>query len=136
MILHLVLTKEIYTLENVHGSRAALMLGTFLLKNNNAKDAKKVLLAQPLLKNNIKAKELLARIALKEGDVDSAVDLYKELEKYSTEAKSFLAQKAFADRNFTQAKILTEALLLDNPDNPILKENLNKIVSESKKMKK
>lgn len=125
--------KEIYTKNDESAPKAALILGQFLLENNNLSDAKKAILAQPALRNHTSARETLARIALQEGDVKKAYLLYLEVENHSSEAKSFLARKAFADREWKKARELTEDLLRTHPENPILKENLEKIALQEKR---
>lgn len=125
--------KEIYTKNDESGQRAALILGRFLMEHDNLTDAKKAILAQPSLANDAAAKEILARIAVEEGDLAKAYTLYLELEKQSLEAKSFLASKAFADGEWKRARELTEALLKEHPNNPTLTDNLKKIVTEEKR---
>lgn len=124
--------KEIYTVNDESGRRAALILSQFLIEHDNLSDAKKALLAQPNLARDVTARELLARIAVQEGDFKKANAIYLELEKNSSEAKSFLARKAFVDREWTRARQLTEALLKDYPENPILTDNLHRIIAEEK----
>lgn len=125
--------KGIYTSNDTHGRKAALMLGQFLMDHNNPEDAKKALMAQPELANDTAAKELLARIAVQEDDIEKATAIYKTLESQSAEAKSFLARKAFADKKWTRARQLTEALLREFPENATLQDNLKKISVEEKK---
>jgi predicted Zn-dependent protease len=127
--------KQIYTSNDENGKKAALILAQFLLDHENLTDAKKALLAQPSLSNNIKAREILARIALQEGNAIKATQIYTSIEKHSSEAKSYLAHKAFIEREWPRARELTEELLKDHPENPILAENFKRIVAEEKKKK-
>lgn len=127
--------KQIYTKNDESGRLAALILGQFLVAHDNLTDAKKALLSQPSLAKDIAARELLARIALQEGDLKKAYLLYLELEKESAEAKSFLARKAFMDKEWTRARELTESLLKELPENPQLTDNLQKIIAEEKHKK-
>lgn len=127
--------KQIYTHSSESGRKAALLLGQFLAEHDNLLDAKKAILAQPGLAKDVAAREMLARIAIQENDVKKALILYLELENESSEAKSFLARKAFADGNWTRARQLTEALLKEHPENPVLTENLQKIIAEEKQAK-
>lgn len=122
--------KTLYTQKNESGRKAALLLGQFLMEHDNPLDAKKALQAQPSLEKEIAAQELLARIALQEKDLRKANEIYLRIENNSSEAKSFLARKAFADKEWTRARKLTEALLKEYPDNPLLSENLKKIIAE------
>ncbi|HEV8052736.1 MAG TPA: hypothetical protein VGP47_09585 [Parachlamydiaceae bacterium] len=125
--------KSIYTTNDVSGQKAALMLGQFLVEHNNLPDAKKALLTHPSLSNETPAKEILARIAMQEGDLNKAYMLYLDIEKNSSEAKSFLAKKAFAEKDWPRARQLTEALLKEHPENPTLTDNLHRIIAEAKK---
>ena len=112
------------------------MLGQFLMDHDNAQDAKKAILAQPSLVENPTARELLARIAIQEGDFKKAESLYQGIEDSSSEAKSFLARQAFANKNWSRARKLTESLVEQYPDNEILLNNLKKIIAEEKKQTK
>lgn len=125
--------KELYTRNDEIGRRAALLLSQFLLEQENLTDAKKAILAHPSLANDVKAREILARIALQEGNVKKASMIYLGLEKESSEAKSFLARKAFAEKEWSRARELTEALLKEHPKNAVLAENLQKIIAEEKR---
>lgn len=125
--------KGIYTSNDAHGRKAALMLGQFLMEHNNPQDAKKAILAQPALTDDAAAKELLARISVQEGDIDKAASLYLDIEQQSSEAKSFLARKAYGEKDWPRARKLTEALLVEFPENTTLSDNLKKILIEEKK---
>lgn len=125
--------KELYTRNDDTGKQAALLLGQFLLDHDNLVDAKKALLAHPSLANDVKAREILARIALQEGNLKKASMIYSGLEHESSEAKSFLARKAFADKEWKRARELTEALLKEHPQNSVLADNLQKIIAEEKR---
>ncbi len=125
--------KKTYTSQDEEGQKAALMLAQFLLEHENLTDAKKSLLAQPSLSNNIKAREILARIALQEGNTKKANLLYLGMEKESSEAKSYLARKAFTEREWSRARELTEELLKEHPENTTLSENIKRIIAEEKK---
>lgn len=127
--------KQIYTSKDENGEKAALILAEFLLAHENIIDAKKALLAQPSLSNNVKAREILARVALQEGNIKKANQMYLGLEQQSSEAKSYLARKAFNEREWSRARELTEDLLKDHPENTTLAENLKRIIAEEKKQK-
>lgn len=127
--------KGIYTVNDENGEKAALLIAQFLVEYNNFTDAKKALMAQPSLVDNIKAREILARVALHEKNTGKATELYEGLEKESLEAKSFLARKAFEDKNWTKAHQLTLELLKENPQNPTLVDNLQRIIAEEKRHK-
>jgi hypothetical protein len=71
--------------------------------------------------------EMTARIALQEGNPKLAEKIYEMIADKSFEAKSYLARKAFKEKDFSKAQLLTEELLNKYPDNQLLLENLKKI---------
>lgn len=79
---------------------------------------------------SVLTQELEARIALSQGNAERADILYRILEANSSEAKSYLARKAFKEGNWDKARELTVELIALYPDNKMLKENLNKIELE------
>lgn len=121
---------NIYKNKDSIGSQAALLIAPLFLEQSNTKDGKEALLMHASLANDIKAREILARIFIKEGENETAYRLYQSIEGYSPEAKSFLARKAFMDRDWRQAKLLTEELLEIHPENQVLQENLKRIITE------
>lgn len=125
--------KALYPQQNASGQQAALLLAQFLLDHDNPQDAKKALQAQPALEKELAARELLARIALEEKDLKKAYSIYLGIENESSEAKSFLARKAFADKDWSRARMLTESLLKQYPNNPVLTGNLEKIIAEERR---
>lgn len=127
--------KEIYKKSDLIGINASKLLSKIYLDQGDNNAAKEVILSQPALANALESKEILARIALQSGDVVTANELYSNLENESAEAKSFLARKAFADKNWNRAKSLTEQLIKFYPENNTLKDNLHKILLEEQKEK-
>lgn len=125
--------QSIYKQNDSIGINAAKQLSKIYIDQNDFNAAKDVILSQPNLANELSSKEILARIALQTGDVITANKLYLTLEKQSSEAKSFLARKAFSDKDWKRAKALTEDLIKLHPENNILKENLHKIILEEQK---
>lgn len=79
---------------------------------------------------SVLTQELEARIALNQGNTERADILYRTLEANSSEAKSYLARKAFQEKNWEKAKELTAQLIAIYPDNKMLKDNLKKIETE------
>jgi|GEM_PF-2476154 len=71
--------------------------------------------------------ELSARIALEEGNLEHATRIYETISDKSFEAKSYLARKAYKEKNYKQAQAFTEELLQKYPGNALLMENLKKI---------
>ncbi|MCB1119392.1 MAG: hypothetical protein KDK65_05475, partial [Chlamydiia bacterium] len=96
-------------------------------------EAKNAILVNPKLASDVRGQELFARIAMIEGNHELADRLYANIEEESTEAKSYLARRAFAQKNWTKARQLTEELLQQYPSNVTLRENLEKIAQEKLK---
>ena len=121
--------------ENEIGKRAALLISLINIDRGQYTDAKIAIASQPSLSKDILGQETLARIALLEGDTEQADKLYASLEDKSAEAKSYLARKAFAEKDWKRAKDLTEQLLRIYPTNQLLQDNLKKIMGEQNKTK-
>lgn len=124
--------KKLYKEQNDIGYRAAWLLSLLYIEKGEFKNAKETVEAQPKLAQDILGKETLARIAMLEGNSQLADQLYTEIEPKSSEAKSYLARKAFAEKNWKRAKELTQQLLIEFPNNPLLVENMKKILEEEK----
>lgn len=75
----------------------------------------------------ILVQEMTAKEAFEKGNIALATSIYETISDNSLEARSYLARKAFKDRNFELAAKLTKDLLQSYPNNPLLKENLRKI---------
>lgn len=84
------------------------------------------------LKPSIPAAELRARIALLRGDTAGAEKQFASLSNTSLEAGAYMARKAFAARNWKEARRLTAYWLEKFPDNLQLRLNLAAIDDEEK----
>lgn len=115
------------------GYRASWLISLVEIERGQYDDAKAAIQEQPRLAQDVLGKETLARIALLQGDTQTAEALYTTLEKVSTEAQSYLARKAFFDKDWKRARMLTENLLRQYPENPMLQQNLSKIIEEQRK---
>ncbi|NGX42600.1 MAG: hypothetical protein K940chlam7_00880 [Chlamydiae bacterium] len=115
------------------GYRSAWLASLLYIKKEDFDNARDSVQSQPRLAEDLLGQETLARIAHLEGDNDLAERLYTSLEEKSSEARSYLARKAFQEDNWKRARELTEQLLQDYPDNAMLKENLRKILEEESK---
>ena len=115
------------------GFRAAWLWCLTQIERGKLEQARRMVQTQPRLRDSTTGKELLARIALLEGNNDEADQLYAALEKASPEAKVHLARRAFAQKNWAEAKRLTEELVLQFPDNMQFRANLRAIVKAKKK---
>lgn len=112
------------------GAKLSWLISRLYIDRGNFTAARQTILTQPLLVDLLAGKELLARIAMLEGDRPLASRLYLEIENRSFEAKSYLAREAFQEKNWGRARQITEELLQSYPDNPILLDNLRKITQE------
>lgn len=118
---------------SVGGVRAAWLSSLIYIEKKDWKNAKQALIANPQLIQETLGKETLARIAHLEGDATSAYKLYASIQKESSEARSYLAKKAYQDRDWNKARVLTELLIKEFPENETLKHNLERIIEEQKK---
>ncbi len=109
------------------GYRAAWLASLIFIERGQYAEAKEIIATQPALAADVIGKETIARIALLEGNTNLADKIYESIEKTSTEAKSYLAHKAFANGSYERARELTENLLRQYPTNQLLKDNLKKI---------
>jgi hypothetical protein len=109
--------KGLVKLESDIGYRAAWLSSLIYLENNDYNNARTVIYAQPLLVNDQLGQETLAQIAHEEGDHELAGRLYVSLE----------------DKSSQKARELTEQLIQDYPDDPMLKDNLLKIEKAARK---
>lgn len=109
------------------GYQASLILSGLYIKNGELELARETIKSVPALAQNVDGKEKLARIAHLEGNERKAVKLYQSIVYESSEAKSFLARKAFLDKDWDTARELTEQLLEEHPGNTTLIDNLRKI---------
>jgi len=125
--------KKLAALPSEVGFQAAYFLANFFVEHGDYKEVKQVLNLQPSLGKSISGQEILARIALKEGKKNRAFEIYSRIEKDSFEAKSYLAQKAFEEKDLVRAKKLTEELLQQYPTNPEVQKNYMRIIEAEKK---
>lgn len=105
------------------------------MKKKQFSQAQEIIEDNPKLAQDLLGRETLARIAMLQGDLDLADSLYASLERESSEAKSYLARRAFAEKNWKRARVLTQELLKQHPSNKLLIDNLKKIHEEEKKQK-
>lgn len=112
------------------GDQAALILSSVYLAQNNYAKSKEIVQSHPKLAEGVPGKELLARIALLEGNTEEAGRIYNSIQDRSVEAKSYLARKAFEEKNYKKARQLTEEVLQEYPLNTLLQENLKQIMEK------
>lgn len=119
--------------DDLAGARASWLLAMIYIEKGKLNEAREAVNHSPLLTKEVLGQETLAKIALLEKNEALADQIYTSIEKQSPEAKSYLARKAFAEKNWTKARELTVELLNQYPTNSLLQENLKKIDEEQKK---
>lgn len=119
--------------DDLSGARASWLLAMVYIEKGKLKEARETVNNSPLLVKEVLGQETLAKIALLEKNDALADQIYTSIEKNSPEAKSYLARKAFAEKNWAKARELTEELLRQYPTNTLLQDNLRKIDEEQKK---
>lgn len=112
------------------GARAAWLLSLHHLQNKNYRSAGEIIESHPKLSQTLEGQEALGRIANLEGEPEVAAKIYQKIVNQSTEAKSFLARKAYQEKKWAEARELTEKLLNENPGNPQLQDHLKKIIAQ------
>lgn len=114
------------------GARAVWLACLIDLEKGRYRKAGEALEAHPQLSQTLQGQETLGRIALMEGEQETATQIYQKIMHQSNEAKSFLARQAYQQKNWTLARELTEDLLNEFPGNAQLQENLKKIIAQEK----
>lgn len=115
------------------GYRAAWLASLLYIERQDYDNARTVINSQPKLVQDVLGQETLARIAYLEGNKQLADRLYRSIETKSPEARSYLARKAFQEKDWDRARKLTEQLIIDYPENPTLRDNLNRIIEQQEK---
>jgi tetratricopeptide (TPR) repeat protein len=128
--------KEIDSADSDIGSRAAWLVSLIYIGKKDYQNAKEVVSNNHKFSQSILGQETLGRIAVYENDHATAESIYSSIESNSAEARSYLAKKAYADKNWPKARELTERLIKEFPENEVLKDNLKRIVTEQNKQKK
>ncbi|MBN9692091.1 MAG: hypothetical protein J0M24_17750 [Verrucomicrobia bacterium] len=115
------------------GFRAAWLLAVSSFEKSDFAAVKKLVAGQPRLAKSPTGLELLARVALVEGQSAEADRLYRQIAGQSVEARTYLARQAFAQKDWVTARKYTEELIAIMPDELQLRANLEAIaVAQSK----
>lgn len=114
------------------GYRAALLTSLIYLDKKEYDKAREIINSQPRFRNDTLGQETLARIALLEGKETVALHIYTGIQSSSPEARSYLARKAYEAQDWPRAKELTKQLLVDYPNNPTIKANMQSILEQEK----
>lgn len=116
------------------GRQAAWLTSLLDIKKGRYSNAKKIITEHPDLLSSLQGQEALGRIAVLQGKSEEAAEIYHKILQKSNEAKSYLARLAYQQKNWPQARAITEELLKEFPGNRQLQGNLEKIIAEEKKM--
>lgn len=112
------------TQDSIIGYRSAYLVSLLYMDKKQYEQAANTVNGNPPLSKSILGRETLAKIAVLQGNDAEADKIYTALDKESSEAMSYLARKAFLQKNWKRAKELTESLLQRHPDNALLRNNL------------
>ncbi|HOS96397.1 MAG TPA: hypothetical protein PLR71_03755 [Deltaproteobacteria bacterium] len=115
------------------GFRAAWLLSLASLKEGDFQESRRIVQEYKALSSSVTGQEILARIALNEGDTEDADRTYARIAGASLEAKAYLARRAFARKDWKTARKYTEDLLEYFPDMMELHENIRRIAQEEKR---
>ena len=129
----LVVLQKIAATTNPLASRAAWTLALAELDRGHAAQARQITLASPALACSLQGKELLARIALAEGQRAETLRIYQELGDSSVDAMIFLSKEAFAAGDWAQARKWTAKLAQRFPEQPAFRRNLLQIEKAEKR---
>ncbi len=114
------------------GFRAAWLMSMASLNKGDLNESRRIVQDHKSLSGSIAGRQILARIALNEGNVPEADHLYGTLAGESLEARSYLARRAFERKDWKTAKRFTQELLNYFPDMMELRDNMQKIAREEK----
>jgi hypothetical protein len=117
------------------GFRAAWLMSLAYLTKGDIKEASRIVNEKKSLSSSVTGKEILARIAINQGNTREADRLYGLLANESLEAKTYLARRAFVMKDWGAARKYTEDLLTYFPDMMELRENLDRIAREEKNVR-
>jgi Flp pilus assembly protein TadD len=109
------------------GYRAAWLLAAVAMERGRVQEARAFVKGNPPLAASVAGREILARAAAAEGDEAGALRAYAALRKESVEARAYLARRAFAAKDWKEARALTLELLREMPDDLTLRANLEAI---------
>ena len=118
---------DLAKMDGTIGYRAAWLLALRSLELGEWDGARAWIAGQRDLAKSVGGRELAARAALMSGNEADAAKLYADLGGESLEAGMFLARQAFAAKQWSDARDLTEQLLARFPGELELRGNLEKI---------
>ncbi len=101
------------------------------IARGDADTAGDLLKRHPRFADDTFGREALARLAIMNGDGERAAEIYASVEAESSEARIFLARRAFNHQQWDEATRLTESLLEQHPESTVLQDLLQAIVEAS-----
>ncbi|MGE9294535.1 MAG: tetratricopeptide repeat protein [Puniceicoccales bacterium] len=113
--------------EDATGLRAAWLVALLLTDQQQLSAAAAWIDAHPAFSASATGQELLARIALLQGNADRALEIYNGIQQNSLEAKVYLSKVAYAREDWQRARELTRELISAMPDEPAFWRNLQAI---------
>ena len=114
------------------GFRAAWILASHHTEKKQYDKARNSIKSHKTLSKHVVGQELLARMALEEGNTKEAERIYTDLKEKSFLAKSYFAKQAFEQKDYATAKTLTQELITRYPDVLRLRANLKAIIDAEK----
>lgn len=125
--------QKLVSTKGLIGFRSSLLLSNFYISKKNYEKARLTIKNNPTLAEHLMGKEQLAHLATLEGNLEEADRLYQAIEEESFTAKSYLAKRAYEQKNFKHARDLTIELIKERPDFLPLRANLKQIIDEEKR---
>jgi hypothetical protein len=118
------LMKPLMAEESAIGTRATVILSQYYASKKDYESARKLILERKDLAQETVGQEILAKIALMEGDEKGATSIYEGIQEKSLSARAYLAKQAFQNQDFSKARLLTEKLVQEYPNVVQFRQNL------------
>jgi len=126
------LLKRLNGSQTLISQKAGALLAAEHLRQGHFALARETIASNQRLVSSLEGLKMLASINGTVGDRVGMEAIFALIQDHSAEAKSYLASKAYQEKNYKLAYHLTAELYRQNPQNAELKENLKKIAREAK----
>jgi len=113
--------------------RASWIMAKIYVQQQKYDEAINTVHSNPQLVESPVGQELLGQIAMIQGDMEKAEEIYGNIIEKSQEAKSFFARQAYQNENWNKSLELTKEMLRQSPNNITLRKNLMKIIEQQEK---